>query len=277
MASSPFQKTCGRGLDCLTARTRLTRSYSFTDRLGRGWSSRRLPVACRETRCPAASKRSTGLGNLKRRRRPPPLPLPPPIVPRRRHRIGMSRQPLDGQPVQTVGARHPGGSFRPWPGFSMASRAAVLSCSPEAAVDGRQDPARSCSRVDDMYGPTDEPRVVRLAELLGIPPVAALGLRSQLWELLVDVARSPDVAAISRAEWALAFAIPQSEVPTLIDAFIEAGFLEQRDVCVVLPDWESLIQDEKHASFRRWIRSKPGAVGKLAAALGDDRSLDPTE
>ena len=117
---------------------------------------------------------------------------------------------------------------------------------------------------------TDDPAVVKLAELLGINRHAALGVRSILWELSLDFVRSPDLTAVPVSQWALMFSVPKADIPDLIQALIEADLLIRRGNRLLLAHWRKASADESHAAFRKWLRSKPGAITRLAALLSDD-------
>ena len=126
--------------------------------------------------------------------------------------------------------------------------------------------------MDKHERPIDDPSVGRLADLLDLPPPAALGLRSMLWELSLDVLKSPDLTAVPASQWALIYSLPKDAVPDLIDAFVEAGMLTRRGDRLLLTAWEHANANECHAAFRRWLRSKPGTLSRLAAELFKDKS-----
>ena len=115
--------------------------------------------------------------------------------------------------------------------------------------------------------PEQDPNVIRLAEALDVPPVAAVGLRSMLFEFVVDVRGTEDVSDVCTDEWALALRCSRERVATLIDAFEVAGFLQRNGDCLLVSDWDQVSTDDQAASFRRWLRSRPGVVVEFAEPL----------
>ncbi|MCH7869847.1 MAG: hypothetical protein IH881_19295 [Myxococcales bacterium] len=115
--------------------------------------------------------------------------------------------------------------------------------------------------------PEQDPKVMRLAEALELPPIAAVGLQSMLLEFVVDVRGTEDVSDVSSDDWALALRCSRKRVAALIDAFEVAGFLQRNGDCLLVSDWDQVSTDDQAASFRRWLRSRPGVVVEFAELL----------
>ena len=106
-----------------------------------------------------------------------------------------------------------------------------------------------------------------MAEAFDLPPVAAVGLRAMLLEFVVDTRGTEDVSDVCTDEWALALRCSRERVATLIDAFEVAGFLQRNGDCLLVSDWDQVSTDDQAASFRRWLRSRPGVVVEFAEPL----------
>ena len=115
--------------------------------------------------------------------------------------------------------------------------------------------------------PEQDPKVIRLAEALELPSVAAVGLRAMLLEFVVDVRGTEDVSDVSSDEWALALRCSRERVAALIDAFEFAGFLQRNGNRLLVSDWDQVSSDDQAASDRRWLRSRPGVVIEFAEPL----------
>ena len=115
--------------------------------------------------------------------------------------------------------------------------------------------------------PEQDPNVIRLAEALELPAIAAVGLRAMLFEFVVDVRGTEDVSDVSADEWALALQYPRERATILIDAFEVAGFLQRNGGRLLVSDWEQVSTDDQAASVRRWVRSRPGVVVEFAELL----------
>ena len=115
--------------------------------------------------------------------------------------------------------------------------------------------------------PEQDPNVIRLAEALDLPPIAAVGLRAMLLEFVVDVRGTEDVSDVSSDEWALALRCSRERVGGLIDAFVVAGLLKRNGDRLLVSDWEQVSSDDQAASVRRWMRSRPGVVLEFAEPL----------
>ena len=115
--------------------------------------------------------------------------------------------------------------------------------------------------------PEQDPKVIRLAEALDLPPIAAVGLQSMLLEFVVDTRGTEDVSDVSSDEWALALRCSRERVAALIDAFELAGFLQRSGDSLLVSDWAQVSSDDKAASVRRWLRSRPGVVVEFAEPL----------
>ena len=115
--------------------------------------------------------------------------------------------------------------------------------------------------------PEQDPKGVRLAEALDLPPVAAVGLRTMQFEFVVDTRGTEDDSDVSTDEWALALRCSRERVASLIDAFEAAGFLQRNGDRLLVSNWEQVSSDDQAASVRRWMRSRPGVVVEFADPL----------
>jgi len=115
--------------------------------------------------------------------------------------------------------------------------------------------------------PEQDPKVIRLAEALDLPPIAAVGLRAMLFEFVVDVRGTEDVSDVSSDEWALALRCSSERVGIFIDALVVSGLLKRNGDRLLVSDWDLVSGDEEAASFRRWLRSRPGVVVEFAEPL----------
>ena len=115
--------------------------------------------------------------------------------------------------------------------------------------------------------PEQDPKGVRLAEALDLPPVAAVGLRTMQFEFVVDTRGTEDDSDVSTDEWALALRCSRERVASLIDAFEAAGFLQRNGDRLLVSNWEQVSSDDQAASVRRWMRSRPGVVVEFAGPL----------
>ena len=115
--------------------------------------------------------------------------------------------------------------------------------------------------------PEQDPNVIRLAEALELPQVAAVRLRSMLFEFVVDVRGTEDVSDVSTDEWALALRCSCERVASPIDAFEAAGLLQRNGNRLLVSDWDQVNRDDQAASVRRWMRSRPGVVVEFAELL----------
>ena len=112
--------------------------------------------------------------------------------------------------------------------------------------------------------PEQDPKVIRLAKAIDLPPIAAVGLRAMLFEFVVDVRGTEDVSDVSSDEWALALRYSSERVGIFIDAFVVAGLLKRDGDRLLVSDWDQVSGDDEAASFRRWVRSRPGVVVEFA-------------
>ena len=112
--------------------------------------------------------------------------------------------------------------------------------------------------------PEQDPKVIRLAGAIDLPPIAAVGLRAMLFEFVVDVRGTEDVSDVSSDEWALALRCSSGRVGRLVDAFEVAGLLKRDGDRLLVSDWDQVSGDDEAASFRRWVRSSPGVVVEFA-------------
>ena len=112
--------------------------------------------------------------------------------------------------------------------------------------------------------PEREPKVIRLAEAIDLPAMAAVGLRAMLFEFVVDVRGTEDVSDVSPEEWVLALGRTPERIGGLIDALVVAGLLERDGDRLLVSDWDQVSGDDEAASFRRWVRSRPGVVVEFA-------------
>ena len=115
--------------------------------------------------------------------------------------------------------------------------------------------------------PEQGPKVLRLAEALGLPEIAAVGLRAMLFEFVVDVRGTEDVSDVTAGEWALALGRSPERVGGLVDAFVVAGLLERDGDRLLVSDWDQVSGDEEAASVRRWVRSRPGVVVEFVESV----------
>lgn len=124
-----------------------------------------------------------------------------------------------------------------------------------------------------------EPKVLRLAEHLGVPPMAAQGMRHQLWAFVVDGGVGEDVTKVSASKWAAALGCKRRAVPRMLAAFIAADYLHREGKRVLVSDWEAVKGDERMAACRSWMRSNPGGVARLAERLQelDDGGSEESE
>ena len=99
-----------------------------------------------------------------------------------------------------------------------------------------------------------DPKLTALAELLGVEHVAAIGLRSMLVEMSVDLLKSPDLTSVPTPQWALVFSLPIEAVPEFIECFVGAGLLQRKDGRLLLADWDAHVADECGTSCRSAIR-----------------------
>ena len=88
-----------------------------------------------------------------------------------------------------------------------------------------------------------------------------------LLEFVVDTRGTEDVSDVSIDEWALALRYPSERVGGLIDAFVVAGLLQRNGNRLLVSDWDQVSSDDHAASFRRWLRSRPGVVVEFAELL----------
>ena len=112
--------------------------------------------------------------------------------------------------------------------------------------------------------PEQDPKVIRLAEALELPAVAAVDLRAMLLEFVVDVRGTEDVSDVSADEWALALRCSHERVASLIDAFEVAGFRQRNGDRLLVSDRDQVSSDDQAESDRRWLRSRPGVVIEFA-------------
>jgi len=115
--------------------------------------------------------------------------------------------------------------------------------------------------------PEQDPKVIRLAEALDLPPIAAVGLRAMLFEFVVDVRGTEDVSDVSSDEWALALRCSSERVGIFIDALVVSGLLKRNGDRLLVSDWDQVSGDDEAASFRRWLRSRPSMVVEFAEPL----------
>lgn len=73
------------------------------------------------------------------------------------------------------------------------------------------------------------------------------------------------------SQWALLYSVPKADVPGLLEAFEEAGFLRRDGGNLYFEGWDEAKGDEMHSSFRKWVRSKPGALARLTAAMAEGK------
>ena len=112
--------------------------------------------------------------------------------------------------------------------------------------------------------PEQDPKVIRLAEALDLPPIAAVGLRAMLFEFVVDVRGTEDVSDVFLDEWTLALRYPRQRIAILIDALVVAGLLKRSGDRLLVSDWDQVSSDDQAASVRRWLGSRPGVVLEFA-------------
>jgi len=85
-----------------------------------------------------------------------------------------------------------------------------------------------------------------------------------LFEFVVDVRGTEDVSDVSAEEWALALRCSRERVGRLIDALVVAGLLKRNGDRLLVSDWDQVSGDDEAASFRKWLRSRPGVVVEFA-------------
>ncbi len=115
--------------------------------------------------------------------------------------------------------------------------------------------------------PEQDPKVIRLAEALDLPPIAAVGLRAMLFEFVVDVRGTEDVSDVSSDEWALALRCSSERVGIFIDALVVSGLLKRNGDRLLVSDWDQVSGDDEAAAFRRWLRSRPGVVVEFVESV----------
>ena len=100
-------------------------------------------------------------------------------------------------------------------------------------------------------GTTDHPKTVDLAERLGLPIYAAVGVLESLWHWTAKYAPAGDVGRWSNA--GIAKGIGWDKDPdSLVNALLDAKWLDKSDAHrVIVHDWKDHAEDSVHARLAR--------------------------
>lgn len=103
-------------------------------------------------------------------------------------------------------------------------------------------------------GTVNHPKMARLARVLNVPRVYAIGIMEALWHFTATYAPNGDLSRYSASEIIDSLGVESDRDPeSVIDALVESKWLDRIDGKIIVHDWNDHCDDATHAKLARSV------------------------